>query len=63
MEPRRGPSPTPVRDLFPILRGHEAGEILRHKFPQDLGDTSELGMVIVKLGLVDESCQVDSILS
>ena len=56
------PLPSPIKDLFPFLGRHQTCEVLRHKLPQDLGDTSQLGPVVVKLGLVDEACQVDSVL-
>lgn len=46
------------QDLFPFLCGHEAREVHGHQLFEDLGNAGQLGLVLVKLCLVDEARQV-----
>lgn len=46
---------------FPVIWRELPDEVLRHQLLQELGDAGEIGLVVLKLHPVDESCQLQDL--
>lgn len=46
---------------FPVVWRELPDKVLRHQLLQQLGDAGEIGLVVLKLHPVDESCQLQDL--